>query len=211
MTRPDCTRRAKVSQRGDNAPPPDCAFPEVLLCGRDVVALRQVLDDLLADPAAIEDARLGVGEAPLQVRHEAAVGRLLREVVGVLEVDFSVRAACLPRAALLAGWRGDGLVAVVLPRIGPPLPVASIGCPLRNSAARFQRAGAALAGARHRRPTKTVVIGRRMVNGTRAVARAYKEIAQAQDDLKATPGSPGEQTILIYVLPRMLPNNPVLR
>lgn len=69
------------------------ALGQVLLGARNVVALGQVLDDLFADPAAIEDARLRVGEAPLQIRYEPAVGRLTSEVVGVRLVHLDIGAA----------------------------------------------------------------------------------------------------------------------
>ena len=67
---------------------------QVLLRGGDVVTLRQVLEDLLAQPAAGEDLGLGVGEPLLQVRHDAVVGLLRGEVGGVLFVDVFVCSAC---------------------------------------------------------------------------------------------------------------------
>lgn len=62
----------------------------MLLRAGYIMTLRQVLDDLLSDPTALEDARLGVGEAPFQVGYDAAVGGLLAEVVWVLQIEFVV-------------------------------------------------------------------------------------------------------------------------
>lgn len=69
------------------------ALVQVLLGSRDIVVLGKVLYDLLAKPAALEYAGLGVGEPPLQVGHVAIVGRLLSEVRRVLLVDVLVRPA----------------------------------------------------------------------------------------------------------------------
>lgn len=87
----------------------DRALAQVLLRAGNVVARGQVGDDLLAHPAAFEDARLGVGEAPFQVGHGAGVGRLLAQVVGVLQVERLVGAACVQSALfLLSGRSGTG-------------------------------------------------------------------------------------------------------
>jgi hypothetical protein len=43
----------------------DSTFLQVLLGTGDITALRQILDDLLADPAAWKEPCLGVGETPL--------------------------------------------------------------------------------------------------------------------------------------------------
>lgn len=56
------------------------AFLQVLLCGCDVVALRQIIVDLLTDPATGEDSGLRVGKAPLEVWHGARIGALLTQV-----------------------------------------------------------------------------------------------------------------------------------
>lgn len=48
-------------------------FLQVLLGAGDVVARGQIRDDLLSDPTSREQTCLGVGEAPLQVRHHAVV------------------------------------------------------------------------------------------------------------------------------------------
>jgi hypothetical protein len=71
----------------------DGALLEMLLSSRDVVALRKILDDLLTEPPSLEEPRLGVREAPLEVRHNAIVRGLLAEVVRVGDVDLLVRAA----------------------------------------------------------------------------------------------------------------------
>jgi hypothetical protein len=42
----------------------DSALLQVLLGTRDVAALRQILDDLLANPTAGEEPCFGVGETP---------------------------------------------------------------------------------------------------------------------------------------------------
>jgi hypothetical protein len=69
------------------------ALTQVLLGSRDVATGRQILDDLLANPTALEDAGLGVGEGPLEVWDHAVICGLLAEVGGVLEVELCVGAA----------------------------------------------------------------------------------------------------------------------
>lgn len=74
---------------------------QMLLCAGNVVTGRQISNDLLAHPTTLEDARLGVGEAPFQVGHRAGVGRLLSEVVWVLDIQRMVGAAyCIPALAV---------------------------------------------------------------------------------------------------------------
>ena len=70
-----------------------CALGEMLLRGRDVVALGQVLDDLLAEPSSLEEPRFGVGEPPLQVGDNASICRLLTEVVWVGNIDLPICAS----------------------------------------------------------------------------------------------------------------------
>ena len=104
----------------------DGTLLQMLLGGRDVVAGGEIGDDLLPDPAAVEQPGLGVGEAPLQVGNDAVVGALRPEVVGVLQVDLLVRPAwsTVSRAfRALLGRMGDQ------PRSGAPLPLASMGWP----------------------------------------------------------------------------------
>jgi CHASE2 domain-containing sensor protein len=59
------------------------ALGQVLLGSGNVVAGRKILDDLLANPAAVEDPRLGVGEAPFEVGDDPVVRRLPAKAVGV--------------------------------------------------------------------------------------------------------------------------------
>lgn len=56
------------------------ALLQVLLCGCDVVALRQIIVNLLADPATGKDSGLRVREAPFEVRYGAGIGALLAQV-----------------------------------------------------------------------------------------------------------------------------------
>lgn len=72
---------------------PDGSFLKMLLCSRDVMALGQVLNDLLADPASIQDTGFGVGKPPFQIRDNSVVSGLLAEVVGVFSVNLVVGTA----------------------------------------------------------------------------------------------------------------------
>jgi hypothetical protein len=72
---------------------PDSTLRQVLLGSRDVMALREVGDDLLADPSPLENSGLGIGKTPFQIRDHSVVGGLLAQIVWVLEVDLLVRAA----------------------------------------------------------------------------------------------------------------------
>lgn len=155
---------------------PDGPLLEVLLGGSDVVALRQVLHDLLADPAAVEDAHLGVGEAPLQVGHDAVVRWLLAEIVGVLQVELLVGAACAATETRLAPCTGTSRFDANSPRIGPPFPVASMGWPWRNSAARLTSAGAAVTEAAGQRRAHTTELWNRIV-GMRGDGNASNRLA----------------------------------
>jgi hypothetical protein len=69
---------------------------------------------------------LGVAKAPLQIRHETGVGALRGEVVWVLNVEVLVGAAC--RVSMMGHNRNGNNK----PKIGPPLPLPSMGCPCRN-------------------------------------------------------------------------------
>ena len=73
----------------------NATFLDVLLGAGNVVAGRQVRDDLLPRPATSEDVRLGVGHAPLEINDCAAISRLLAEIVRVVEVDLVVCYALL--------------------------------------------------------------------------------------------------------------------
>lgn len=68
----------------------DRSLSQVLLGGGNVGAARQIGDDLLTQPASVEDARVGIGEAPLQVRDNAGISSLLAEIVRVLQVQVLV-------------------------------------------------------------------------------------------------------------------------
>jgi hypothetical protein len=59
---------------------------QMLLRRRDIVALRQVCDNLLSNPASVEQTRLRIGEAPLQIGNGAAVSWLLAQIVWILKV-----------------------------------------------------------------------------------------------------------------------------
>lgn len=78
----------------------DGALLEMLLGSRDVVALGKILDDLLTEPSTLEEPRLGVREAPLEVRYNAIVRGLLSEVVRVGDVNLMVRAAYIDLASV---------------------------------------------------------------------------------------------------------------
>lgn len=71
----------------------DATFVEVLLRGRDVVTLRQVLDHLLAEPTAVEQSDFGVRKAPLEVRDDAIVSGLAAEIILVVNIDLLVSTA----------------------------------------------------------------------------------------------------------------------
>lgn len=62
------------------------------LGGGDVFGHREVGHGLFADPAAAEQAGLGVREGPDEVRDDSAVGRRAGQVVGVLSKGRSARA-----------------------------------------------------------------------------------------------------------------------
>jgi hypothetical protein len=50
------------------------AFDKMLLSTRDVMTRGKVLNDLLTNPATLQEASLGVGEAPFEVRNNTVVG-----------------------------------------------------------------------------------------------------------------------------------------
>lgn len=74
---------------------------QVLLRGGNVSAAGQVGDDLLAQPPAVEDARMGVREAPLQVGDNSSIGRLLAEIVRVGLVEVRVSPSCVRKSTIL--------------------------------------------------------------------------------------------------------------
>lgn len=70
----------------------DRPLGQVLLGGRDVHGGGEVGDDLLPDPAAVQDPRARVGETPFQVGHHTVVGALPAQVVRVLQIECLVGA-----------------------------------------------------------------------------------------------------------------------
>lgn len=137
----------------------DGALLKVLLGRRNVVALREVLDDLSTDPTTLEKLGLGVGEPPLQVWNRAGVGRLLAKVAWVINVNLVVRTSYSGCQSATKG-RDRAEVRMCSPRIGPPLPSAEMGWPTSNwapSSLRLTFCGTALTPAqRPRRPTSEV-------------------------------------------------------
>lgn len=69
-------------------------FFQMLLGARDVMAGREILDDLFSDPTALEKPGLRVGEAPFQVWDNTVIGGLLAEIVRVLQVQCPIRSTC---------------------------------------------------------------------------------------------------------------------
>ena len=63
---------------------------EMLLSARNIGAGRNISDDLLANPTAIEDSGFRLTEAPFQVRYDAIVCTRSTEVVWILEIDLEV-------------------------------------------------------------------------------------------------------------------------
>lgn len=68
----------------------------MLLCGRDVVALREILNYLLSKPAPLEEPGLGVGKAPLAA-DQSALGPFYAN-----EEAHTFRLGTMP---LSVGWR----------------------------------------------------------------------------------------------------------
>jgi hypothetical protein len=89
----------------------DGTLLQVLLGSSNVVTLRQVGRYLLTNPTAIVDAHLRIRKAPFEVRHVAAIGRLLAQVTGVLAV-YGIISASDNRGSLAIG--ADGLADVEL-------------------------------------------------------------------------------------------------
>lgn len=63
---------------------------QVLLSCGDVVTLRQILDNLLTDPATIEDFSLRVRKPPLEVRNSAGISALFPKVGGVVDINLVI-------------------------------------------------------------------------------------------------------------------------
>jgi hypothetical protein len=65
---------------------PQSPLLKVLLGGRNVMTGRQIRDNLLPRPAAIEDLRFRITETPLEVHDKPIIRALCREVVWVLQI-----------------------------------------------------------------------------------------------------------------------------
>lgn len=63
-----------------------CAFLQMLLSTRNIMALWQILNDLLAGPTTREQPSLRLGETPLNIRDEAIVSGRGAELIWILEV-----------------------------------------------------------------------------------------------------------------------------
>jgi hypothetical protein len=66
---------------------------QMLLSTSNVMALRQVLDDLLSRPTAWEQSSLGLRETPFDIGHKAIVGTGSTELVRVLKIELSIGSA----------------------------------------------------------------------------------------------------------------------
>lgn len=64
----------------------DSTLLEMLLSTSDIMTLRQVLNDLLSGPAAIEELGLRLREAPLHIWDKSIVSTRGSQLVGVLKV-----------------------------------------------------------------------------------------------------------------------------
>lgn len=106
----------------------DGALRQVLLGCRQIMTGREIRDDLLANPTAFQDPRLGVGETPFKIRHQTIISTLLAKVVRILEVESFVGAAFKQLIHNILQAVTDR-VCLHLPRIGAPFPLASIGWP----------------------------------------------------------------------------------
>ena len=66
------------------------ALLQVLLSSSNVMALRQVLHDLLTNPTSREDLGLRVREPPLKIWNCSSICGLLAKIVRVVEVDLMI-------------------------------------------------------------------------------------------------------------------------
>jgi hypothetical protein len=64
---------------------------QMLLSTSDIMALRQILNDLLTGPTAREQPSLRLGKTPLDVRDEAIVGGRGAKLIWILEIHGFVR------------------------------------------------------------------------------------------------------------------------
>lgn len=65
----------------------DSPLLQMLLGTGDVMALRQILNDLFTGPAAVEQLCLTLREAPFHIGDEAVVSAWGAELIWVLQVD----------------------------------------------------------------------------------------------------------------------------
>jgi hypothetical protein len=72
---------------------PDGALLQMLLGSCNVMALWQILYNLLTHPASVEDFGLRIRESPFQVRYGSGIGALFAQIGRVIEVDLMVCAA----------------------------------------------------------------------------------------------------------------------
>lgn len=68
----------------------------MLLSGSNVVTCRQIGYYLLPDPAAFENTRSRVGEAPFEIWYDTVVSGLLAQVTRILQVQLMICAALSP-------------------------------------------------------------------------------------------------------------------
>jgi hypothetical protein len=56
------------------------AFLQMLLSSRNIMALGQILQDLFADPSAVENLGFGVGKPPFQIGYGSSIGALFSKI-----------------------------------------------------------------------------------------------------------------------------------
>lgn len=72
----------------------DSALLQMLLGTCNIMALGQVLNDLLPRPAAWEQPGLRLGKAPLDIGHKAIIGTGGSELVWILNIEGFVCPTC---------------------------------------------------------------------------------------------------------------------
>lgn len=116
---------------------------EMLLSGSDIVRLRQVLNYLFAHPTTVEDLGLRIGKSPLQVWDSAGVGVLFSKLRRVGHIDLMIGAAwsasvsekekCIrPSKKKMLSINMKLALSGHIPKVPPPLPLASMGWPFLN-------------------------------------------------------------------------------
>jgi hypothetical protein len=66
----------------------------MLLSGSDIFAGWDIGDDLLANPATVEDLGLRITKAPFEVWDRASICAFRTQIVGVLQVNLVVCSSC---------------------------------------------------------------------------------------------------------------------